>query len=105
MVEHAVEKTSSIEISDLWKYLSAIGISCAISFGGHWMSENNKYVTDSDVEKIISSKQEILQNEMKHYEAALAELKRVVENNNTIMQGVREELATMRQEIKNYLSK
>jgi len=93
-------KATTVEVSDLWKYLSAIGISCAISFGGHWLTDSSRYITSDDAEKIVSTKQLILENEMKHYDTALSELKRVVENNNTVMQGVKEELSAMRQDIK-----
>jgi hypothetical protein len=100
IVETTTDKEASLSISEIWKYLSSIALSCLIMVGANWASSNNSYITADEAEKLVNIKNTILENEMKHYREALTELKKVVENNNVVMLGVKEELIIMRQEIK-----
>lgn len=100
MNEEALEKSATLEIAELWKFFAVITLSCFISWGGEWLTDNDKYLTESQVKEIIAAKNAVIELEMKHAQANTLELKRVVENNNNIMQGLKEEFISMRQEIK-----
>lgn len=89
-----------MEVSELWKWAAAIGVSCAISFCGNWITESSNYVTEEDVIKIVSAKNESMQLELKHNYESLKELKIVVENNSKVLNDIRVELGAMREERK-----
>lgn len=89
-----------MEVSELWKWAAAIGVSCAISFCGNWITESSNYVTEEDVIKIVNSKNESFQLELKHNYESLRELKTVVENNSKVLNDIRVELGAIREERK-----
>ena len=60
------ETKNSLEIAEVWKFAAAIGISCALSFCGSWMTHMNQYTTIEDVDKIVATNQETLNMEIKH---------------------------------------
>lgn len=93
----------TLEVSEVWKFAAAIGISCSISLFGQWMGDSSKYITETDVEKLILAKSAITQIEMAHQSDSLLALKNVVENNNDILTEVRLELSSMREERKAWI--
>lgn len=104
-IEEITEKKTALDMSDIWKWVATIAVSATVSFGGFYLTERSRYISKEEVVEMIGHEQDIIKNDMRHYEMSVGELKKVVENNNIIMQGVREELASMRQEIKNIATK
>ncbi len=91
---------SKLEISEVWKFAAAIGVSCALSFCGNWVTQSSNYTTEADVLRIVESEQRSVQLELKHNNESLKELKTVVENNNKVLGDIRIELGAMREERK-----
>jgi hypothetical protein len=93
----------TLEVSEIWKFAAAIGISCSISLFGQWVGDSSRYTTEADVEKLIAAKAAVTATEMRHQAESLTELKHVVENNNKVLTDIRTELAAMREERKVWL--
>lgn len=87
---------SKLEISEIWKFAAAIGISCAISLFGHTVTDSSKYVNTTEVKAMIDEKHLIVESEMKHYGEALKQLTTVVDNNTKVLYEIKEELAANR---------
>lgn len=93
---HKETASAKLEISELWKFGAAIGISCAISLFGHTITDSSKYVNTTEVKAMIDEKHLIVENEMKHYGKALEQLTVVVDNNTKVLYEIKEELAANR---------
>lgn len=87
---------SKLEISEIWKFAAAIGISCAISLFGHTITDSSKYVNTTEVKAMIEEKHQLVESEMKHYGKALEQLTTVVDNNTKVLYEIKEELAANR---------
>lgn len=87
---------AKLEISEIWKFAAAISISCAISLFGTYMTNGNKYTSETMVKDMIDAKHMIVENEMKHYGKALDQLTTVVDNNTKVLYEIKEELAASR---------
>lgn len=98
MTELSDRNKFSLDVSEIWKFAAAIGISCAISLFGQWIAGASQFTTEIQVNKLIEAKYAIVQNEMKHYDETIKELKKVVENNNLVLTDIKVELAALRRE-------
>ena len=96
MEAHKETASAKLEISEIWKFAAAIGISCAISLFGHTLTDTSKYVNSAEVKTMIDEKHLIVESEMKHYGEALKQLTTVVDNNTKVLYEIKEELAASR---------
>lgn len=87
---------AKLEVSEIWKFAAAIGISCAISLFGSYLTNGNNYTSETMVKDMIEAKHLLVENEMKHYSKTLDQLTTVVDNNTKVLYEIKEELAASR---------